>query len=85
MDEKISKIIDENELNKPETQSLIEQGATVTYIGEEKVYGQWVRILTTLIGLIIGTIIFPIIGSLIGSGIGYWITNDKRKQYQLKK
>lgn len=82
-----SRIVDENELNKPEIKALITKGATVTYLGEEKVYGQGVRILTTLIGLIIGTVILPFIGSLIGAGIGYWISNDKRKQYhiQLKK
>lgn len=80
-------IVDENELNKPKIKALIAKGATVTYLGEEKVYGQGIRVLTTGIGLVIGTFIYPIIGSIIGAGIGYWIANDKRKQYhiQLKK
>ena len=79
----VSRIVQEDELTSPEIKALIAQGATVTYLGEEKVYAQWVRIVTTLIGLIIGSVIFPIIGSLIGAGLGYWIANDKRKQYQV--
>lgn len=84
MNEK-SKIITEDELNKPEIKALIAEGATVTYLGEEKVYAQWIRILTTLIGFAIGTAIYPLIGSLIGAVVGYWIANDKREQYLLKR
>lgn len=78
-----SRIVQEDELTSPEIKALIAQGATVTYLGEEKVYAQWVRIVTTLIGLIIGSVLFPIVGTLIGAGLGYWIANDKRKQYQV--